>query len=125
MQLLRFKQSKHFSIKTPTQKTTEKYTTSFITFHRKFDIPNWIIEYQISFTSFRLHTGWSSGSSGKPPGTLQPEEKMAILEVIQRNEQLETAERQRVGRLVERVEKIKQRAAECGPRYCRLVNTYC
>lgn len=65
---------------------------------------------------FRLHTGWSSG---KPSGTLQPEEKMAILEVIQRNEQLETAERQRVGRLVERVEKIKQRAAECGPRYCR------
>lgn len=46
---------------------------------------------------------------------------MAILEVIQRNEQLEIAERQRVGRLVERVEKIKQRAAECGPRYCRLV----
>lgn len=70
----------------------------------------------------RLHTGWSSGSSGKPPGILQPEEKLAILEVIQRNEQLETAERQRVGRLVERVEKIKQRAAECGPRYCRLVN---
>lgn len=47
---------------------------------------------------------------------------MAIMEVIQRNEQLETAERQRVGRLVERVEKIKQRAAECGPRYCRFVN---
>lgn len=66
----------------------------------------------------RLHTGWSSG---KPSGTLQPEEKMAILEVIQRNEQLESAERQRVGRLVERVEKIKQRAAECGPRFCRLV----
>ncbi|KAJ6636318.1 Double C2-like domain-containing protein beta [Pseudolycoriella hygida] len=65
----------------------------------------------------KLHTGWSSG---KPTGTLQPEEKMAILEVIQRNELLETAERQRVGRLVERVEKIKQRAAECGPRYCRL-----
>lgn len=72
----------------------------------------------MSFVPFRLHTGWSSG---KPPGTLQPEEKMAILEVIQRNEQLETAERQRVGRLVERVEKIKQRAAECGPRFCRSV----
>lgn len=70
------------------------------------------------FVSLRLHTGWSSG---KPPSILQPEEKMAILEVIQRNEQLESAERQRVGRLVERVEKIKQRAAECGPRFCRLV----
>lgn len=49
---------------------------------------------------------------------------MAILEVIQRNEQLEIAERQRVGRLVEKVEKIKQRAAECGPRYCRLVKPF-
>lgn len=40
--------------------------------------------------------------------------------MIKRNEQLESAERQRVGKLVERVEKIKQRAAECGPRFCRL-----
>lgn len=64
----------------------------------------------------RLHTGWSSA---KPVGPLDADEKNAIIEVIRRNEQLESAERQRVGKLVERVEKIKQRAAECGPRFCR------
>lgn len=52
-------------------------------------------------------------------GPLDADEKNAIIEVIRRNEQLESAERQRVGKLVERVEKIKQRAAECGPRFCR------
>lgn len=66
---------------------------------------------------FRLHTGWSSGKSNN--SALDAEEKDAIIAVIQRNEQLENAERLRVGKLVERVEKIKQRAAECGPRYCR------
>lgn len=65
---------------------------------------------------FRLHTGWSSL---KPAGPLDADEKNAIIEVIKRNELLESAERQRVGKLVERVEKIKQRAAECGPRFCR------
>lgn len=53
---------------------------------------------------------------------LDPAERDAIIEVIQRNEELEIAERQRVGRLVERVEKIKERAAEIGPRNCRFVS---
>lgn len=68
----------------------------------------------------RLQTGWSSGKT--PSAALEPAEKDAILEVVRRNEQLEVAERQRVGKLVERVEKIKQRAAECGPKHCRLVS---
>lgn len=41
--------------------------------------------------------------------------------MVRRNEQLEIAERQRVGKLVERVEKIKERAAEYGPKHCRSV----
>lgn len=69
----------------------------------------------------RLRTGWSTG---KPTAAaLDPAERDAILDVIRRNEQLEVAERQRVGKLVERVEKIKERAAECGPRNCRCVFT--
>lgn len=40
--------------------------------------------------------------------------------MIRRNEEIEVAERQRVGRLVERVEKIKQHAVERGPNCCRL-----
>ena len=67
---------------------------------------------------FRLHTGWSTT---KPPVTLDAAEQDAILVVVRRNEQLESAERQRVGKLVERVEKIKERAAEYGPRFCRCV----
>jgi hypothetical protein len=51
---------------------------------------------------------------------LKPEEKDAILSVIKRNEALENAERKRVGKLVDRVEKIKERAADCGPKHCRL-----
>lgn len=69
----------------------------------------------------RLRTGWSTG---KPTAAaLDPAERDAILDVIRRNEQLEVAERQRVGKLVERVEKIKERAAECGPRNCRYVSS--
>lgn len=64
----------------------------------------------------RLHTGWSSV---KPQGPLNNKERNAIIEVVKRNELLESAERYRVGRLVERVEKIKLRAADCGPRFCR------
>lgn len=79
-------------------------------------------------TSHRLRTGWSTGkSTSTSPSTstsLDPSEREAILEVIRRNEQLEVAERQRVGRIVERVENIKQRAAECGPRNCRYVSFY-
>lgn len=66
---------------------------------------------------YRLHTGWSAGRTTS--GNLKPEEQAAIISVIKRNEALEMSERQRVGKLVDRVEKIKQRAAECGPRYCR------
>lgn len=73
------------------------------------------------FVICRLRTGWSTG---KPTAAaLDPSERDAILDVIRRNEQLEVAERQRVGKLVERVEKIKERAAECGPRNCRCVLT--
>lgn len=65
----------------------------------------------------RLHTGWSTGKT--TPATLNSAERDAIIEVIQRNELLESAERQRIGKIIERVEKIKERAADCGPRNCR------
>lgn len=73
----------------------------------------------LHFYTCRLQTGWSTGKSS--PTLLEQSERDAILDVIRRNEQLEVAERQRVGRIVERVEKIKQRAADCGPRNCRHV----
>lgn len=50
---------------------------------------------------------------------LNASERERIIEVIQRNEIVEDAERQRVGRIIERVERIKQRAADCGPKFCR------
>ncbi|XP_055846039.1 rabphilin-3A isoform X2 [Episyrphus balteatus] len=65
----------------------------------------------------RLKTGWSSSKVSEP---LRPDEQAAIISVIRRNEEIEVAERQRVGKLVERVEKIKERAADCGPQGCRL-----
>ncbi|XP_016975577.2 rabphilin-3A [Drosophila rhopaloa] len=65
----------------------------------------------------KLKAGWSSSKSSEP---LRPEEQEAIISVIRRNEEIEVAERQRVGRLVERVEKIKQHAVERGPNCCRL-----
>lgn len=46
------------------------------------------------------------------------------MSVIKRNEQLEMAERQRVGKLVERVERIKQRASYYGPKNCRYVMSH-
>lgn len=66
--------------------------------------------------SLRLQTGWSSTCKRV---ALNAEEQQAIVSVIKRNEQLEMAERQRVGRLVERVERIKQRASYYGPKNCR------
>lgn len=65
----------------------------------------------------RLRTGWSTGKTTTT--SLDPAERDAIIEVIQRNELLELAERERVGKIIERVEKIKQRATDFGPRYCR------
>ncbi|ALC49072.1 Rph [Drosophila busckii] len=65
----------------------------------------------------KLKAGWSSSKSNEP---LRPEEQEAIISVIRRNEEIEIAERQRVGRLVERVEKIKLHAVERGPNCCRL-----
>lgn len=64
----------------------------------------------------RLHSGWSTNKSSVP---LNASERERIIEVIQRNEIVEDAERQRVGRIIERVERIKQRAADCGPKFCR------
>lgn len=68
-------------------------------------------------TQTRLRTGWSTGKTSST--SLDPAERDAIIEVIQRNEVLETAERERVGKIIERVEKIKQRATDFGPRNCR------
>ncbi|XP_067636484.1 rabphilin-3A isoform X2 [Eurosta solidaginis] len=65
----------------------------------------------------KLRAGWSSSKSQEP---LRPDEQAAIISVIRRNEEIEVAERQRVGRLVERVEKIKQHTVEGGPNRCRL-----
>lgn len=66
-----------------------------------------------------MHTGWSTGRTTST--ALNSAERDVILGVIQRNELLENAERQRIGKIIERVEKIKQRAADCGPRNCRYV----
>lgn len=66
---------------------------------------------------FRLHTGWSSAASRNP---LSSDEQAVILSVIRRNEEIENAERQRIGRLVMRLEKIKQNAIDRGPNCCRL-----
>ncbi|EDW63043.1 rabphilin-3A isoform X2 [Drosophila virilis] len=65
----------------------------------------------------KLKAGWSSSKTNEP---LRPDEQEAIISVIRRNEEIEIAERQRVGRLVERVEKIKLHAVERGPNCCRL-----
>lgn len=73
--------------------------------------------YHHLFLFCRLRIGWSTG---RPEVPLSPREQEAIKNVIKRNEMLEMAERQRVGRLVERVENIKSRAAETGPKSCRL-----
>ncbi|XP_055696209.1 synaptotagmin-10 [Lutzomyia longipalpis] len=67
----------------------------------------------------KLHTGWCTGRPAS--GTsLKPDEQEAIMSVIKRNEALEIAERQRIGMMVDRLEKLKQRATNCGPRNCRL-----
>lgn len=68
------------------------------------------------FLCKRLQTGWSSNCKRVP---LTAAEQQVILSVIKRNEQLELAERQRIGKLVERVERIKQRSSYHGPKNCR------
>lgn len=40
--------------------------------------------------------------------------------VIKRSEAVDVAERQRVGRLVDKLERIKERIVDCGPNQCRL-----
>lgn len=51
---------------------------------------------------------------------MDPAERDAIIGVVQRNELLENAERERIGRIIERVEKIKQRVVtDFGPKNCR------
>jgi len=83
----------------------------------KFSEFTWTM-FKVPFTFLcRLKAGWSSSKTSEP---LRPEEQEAIISVIRRNEEIEVAERQRVGRLVERVEKIKQHAVERGPNCCRL-----
>ncbi|XP_063696197.1 rabphilin-3A isoform X2 [Culicoides brevitarsis] len=65
----------------------------------------------------RLKIGWFAG---RPDVPLSSKEQETIKNVIRRNEALEMAERQRVGKLVERMENIKSRAVETGPRNCRM-----
>lgn len=72
--------------------------------------------YKKNSIQIRLQTGWSSKCKRVP---LSSEEQQVILSVIQRNEQLELAERQRISKLVERVERIKQRSTYNGPKHCR------
>lgn len=55
---------------------------------------------------------------------LSSEEHETIVNVIKRNEALEQAERQRVGRLVDKLEKIKERAVDFGPKNCRLCGQF-
>lgn len=66
-----------------------------------------------------LKTGWCTGKT-KPTAALSNEEQDVIVSVIKRNEAVEGAERQRVGRLVDKLERIKERIVECGPNQCRL-----
>lgn len=71
-------------------------------------------------TGGRLKTGWCTGKT-KPTGTLSHEEQDVIVAVIKRSEAVDVAERQRVGRLVDKLERIKERIVDCGPpNQCRL-----
>ncbi|KAF2343577.1 Zinc finger FYVE/PHD-type, partial [Trinorchestia longiramus] len=65
--------------------------------------------------------GWSTGQAS-PARTegLSSEETAAILSVIQRAEQLEEAEHQRIGRLVGRVAAIRDKARGDGKASCIL-----
>lgn len=64
-----------------------------------------------------MKTGWSTGKTTAT--SLDPAERDAIIEVVQRNELLENAERERIGKIIERVEKIKKRGTDFGPKHCR------
>lgn len=64
-----------------------------------------------------MQTGWSTGKTTTT--ALNQTERDAIIQVIRRNEALEIAESERVGKIIERVEKIKQRVTDAGPRCCR------
>lgn len=71
-----------------------------------------------------MKTGWCTGKA-KPPGTLSSEEQDVIVRVIKRNEAVEVAERLRVGRLVDKLERTKERivstsTVDCPANQCRL-----
>lgn len=79
--------------------------------------------FHMAACNSRLKTGWCTGKAKATVGgggALSPEEQNAIVSVIKRNEALETAERQRVGRLVDKLDRIKERIVDCGPNQCRL-----
>lgn len=108
-------------------------TASFISTHKIFICHDWYtinteigiwqqIFFFFSLFERRIHSGWSTNKSTVP---LNASERERIIEVIQRNELLEDAERQRVGKIIERVERIKQRASDCGPKNCRWESNLC
>lgn len=68
-----------------------------------------------------LKTGWSCRKTNNNP--LDPAEQEAILQVIRRNEDIESTERERIGKLVDRVEQMKQRVVDLGPNNCRFCGT--
>lgn len=72
----------------------------------------------------RLKTGWSvKTSSYGQRQQLEPiniEEQETIIEVIKRNEQLECMEQERVGKLMERLEKLRRNALGKTQKQCLL-----
>ncbi|XP_047738833.1 rabphilin-1 [Hyalella azteca] len=70
----------------------------------------------------KLRMGWCTGQASSParPEGLSAAETAAILEVIQRAEQLDMAEHQRIGRLVGRVTAIREKAQGDGKASCIL-----
>ncbi|XP_074040221.1 rabphilin isoform X2 [Leptinotarsa decemlineata] len=75
----------------------------------------------------KLNTGWSVktatlGYNAKSPKTspLAAEEQEAIVNVIQRAEQLDVSEQERIGKLVERLENMRRNALGRNPSQCLL-----
>uniref|UniRef100_A0A8C2UW60 Rabphilin 3A like (without C2 domains) n=1 Tax=Chinchilla lanigera TaxID=34839 RepID=A0A8C2UW60_CHILA len=72
----------------------------------------------------KLQTGWSvhtyQTEKQRRSQRLSPAEVEAILQVIQRAEQLDTLEQQRIGRLVERLETMRRNVMGNGLSQCLL-----
>ncbi|RWS25476.1 Rab effector Noc2-like protein [Leptotrombidium deliense] len=73
----------------------------------------------------KLEAGWSvKAGVGYPVSeqTISDAEQKAILEVIKRAQQVELMEKNRIGRLIDRLNNMKRNAKGDGNRYCALCN---